>query len=157
MRASDAALVDAVARTAGDDMSADDLAKAMRGVAIWIDTLGRKVGRLTRAVDAINVGLVRRLVDEAEVGGSNPDGIDDVWDANDPQEGRAVLTPHAAMSILSSHRVLARHSAGRANPQVVAALTSALDVVLDAIADGDDKIGAGLFLTAVNALATEVE
>ena len=154
MRASDAALVDAVARTAGDDMSADDLAKAMRGVAIWIDTLGRKVGRLTRAVDAINVGLVRRLVDEAEVGGSNPDGsIDDVWDANDPQEGRAVLTPHAAMSILSSHRVLARHGAARANPRLVAALTSALDVVLDAIADGDDKIGAGLFLTAVNALA----
>ena len=154
MRASDAALVDAVARTAGDDMSADDLAKAMRGVAIWIDTLGRKVGRLTRAVDAINVGLVRRLVDEAEVGGSNPDGsIDDVWDANDPQEGRAVLTPHAAMSILSSHRVLARHGAGRANPRLVDALTSALDVVLDAIADGDDKIGAGLFLTAVNALA----
>ena len=153
MRASDAALVDAVARTAADDMSADDLAKAMRGVATWIDTLGRKVGRLTRAVDAINVGLVRCLVDEAEVGGSKPDGIDDVWDANDPKERAAKLTPHAAMSILSSHRVLARHDAGRADPRMVSALTRAFDAVLDAIADGDDKIGAGLFLTAVNALA----
>ena len=153
MRASDAALVDAVARTAGDDMSADDLAKAMRGVAIWIDTLGRKVGRLTRAVDAINVGLVRCLVDEAEVGGSNPDGIDDVWDASAPKGGSAKLTPHAAMSILSSHRVLARHGAGRADSRFVQALTLAMDAVLDAIAAGDDKIGAGLFLTAVNALA----
>ena len=156
MRASDAALVDAVARTAGDDMSADDLSKAMRGVATWIDALGRTTDRrLTRAVDAINVGLVRCLVDEAEVGGSNPDGSpDDVWDASNPKERRATkLTPHAAMSILSSHRALARHDAGRADPRLVSALTRALDVVLDAIADGDDKIGAGLFLTAVNALA----
>ena len=42
-------------------MSVDDLAKALRGLAIWVEMIGRKVGRLTRAIDAVNAGLARTL------------------------------------------------------------------------------------------------
>ena len=107
-------------------MSVDDLAKALRGLAIWVEMIGRKVGRLTRAIDAVNAGLARTL---------SGDG-----------DGDESLKPHAAFSILSSHNTLAKHGASRSSPESAGALTRALGATLD----GD--VSERMFLTAVNAL-----
>ena len=107
-------------------MSVDDLAKALRGLAIWVEMIGRKVGRLTRAIDAVNAGLARTL---------SGDG-----------DGDESLKPHAGFSILSSHNTLAKHGASRSSPESANALTRALGATLD----GD--VSERMFLTAVNAL-----
>ena len=107
-------------------MSVDDLAKALRGLAIWVEMIGRKVGRLTRAIDAVNAGLARTLSGDG-------DGVES-------------LKPHAGFSILSSHNTLAKHGASRSSPESANALTRALGATLD----GD--VSERMFLTAVNAL-----